>query len=156
MTKSRKLVSLELALKQIIKDLNVEIIKDATKKTDKWFYRCSDEDLPEDNILHIHSIELDKKSLEMGKGSPMLLAHQTMLEKKMQELKPSEKISNTLIDMGARIGKLMEITKDATDITSEKGTEISDEEKQNIAKAIKNVEEMIAKLKIAIDKDGKN
>ena len=58
--------------------------------------------------------------------------------------------------MGARIGKLMEITKDATDITSEKGTEISEEEKQNIATAIKNVEEMIAKLKIAIDKAEKN
>jgi len=156
MTKSRKFISLEISLKQILKDLEEGKIKEATKKSNKWFYRCSDPDIPEDNIHHIDSIELDKKSLESGKGHPMLTAHQAILEKEIINLNSSERVSNTLIDIGVNLGKLMETTKDATKIKSEGGKEITIKEQQIIADSIKKVEEKITKLKVIITKNKKD
>ena len=48
----RKLVSLEQALKQAIRDLGDEGIKEVTNKSHSHFRKCSDENNPENNIHH--------------------------------------------------------------------------------------------------------
>ena len=148
----RDFLSIEQALKAIIKDLKEDRIKEATDKSESFFRKCSD---PQDgkNIDHQDSIKLDIASLKEGKGSPMLTAHQDQIEKATKDLKQSEKITNTLIDMGSRIGHLMEVTKDATDPASPGGKGISNYEKEEIYKAVKEVEDKIAALKLTIAKE---
>ena len=53
--------------------------------------------------------------------------------------------------MGVRIGRLMEVTKGATDPSSPGGKEISQLEKEKIYKAIKDVEGKISDLKLSIE-----
>ena len=65
----------------------------------------------------------------------------------LKDLNKSKKITSTLIDMGVRIGRLMEVTKKATDPSSIGGKEISQLEKEKIYKAIKDVEGKISDLK---------
>ena len=55
---SRKLISLEGALKEVIKDLKSEALKDVTGKTESHFRKCSDENDTQD-IHHIDSIKID-------------------------------------------------------------------------------------------------
>ena len=91
----RDFLSIEQALKAIIKDLKEDRIKEATDKSESFFRKCSD---PQDgkNIDHQDSIKLDIASLKEGKGSPMLIAHQDQIEKATKDLKQSEKITAQL------------------------------------------------------------
>jgi hypothetical protein len=52
--------------------------------------------------------------------------------------------------MGGRVGNLMDISQDALSPNSEIGEEISKQEKDRIYKAINEVEEKIAKLKLSM------
>ena len=61
-----------------------------------------------------------------------------------------EDVSRNLINIGGRIGNLMDITDKALHPGSPKGEEISKKEKDNILNAISEVEEKIAKLKLSI------
>ena len=77
---SRKLVSLEIALKEIIKDLKDEGLKKATGKSESHFRKCSAENDFDHNIHHKDSVAIDIESLKRGFGSPMLTAHEDLLE----------------------------------------------------------------------------
>ena len=55
---SRKLVSLEITLKEIIKDLKADALKEITGKSESHFRKCSDENDTQD-IHHIDSIKID-------------------------------------------------------------------------------------------------
>ena len=146
----RNIISLEQALKSLIKYLNEDKIKEATNKTEIWFRKCSDPHEKDKNIDHLDSIKLDIASLKQGKGSPMLQAHKNQVEKVMMDLKKTKKIENTLIDITADMGDLMKIYKDATNPKSRAGEEIDDFEKEQIYDAIKRLEDQISELKIHI------
>jgi hypothetical protein len=85
-----------------------------------------------------------------GLGSPMLSAHQYQIDKALTSGKNLENITTSLIDTGARIGRLMEVTKLALDANSSAGKAISKMEKEQIYKSIRDVEEKISNLKLSI------
>ena len=126
---SRKLISLEGALKEVIKDLKSEALKDVTGKTESHFRKCSDENDTQD-VHHIDSIKIDIECLKRGLGSPMLTAHEDMLEATNPEYKNLDNASNTLINIGAKIGRLMETTQKAINPEGESGQKISETEKK--------------------------
>ena len=130
---SRKLISLESALKEVIKDLKSEALKDVTGKTESHFRKCSDENDTQD-IHHIDSIKIDIECLKRGLGSPMLTAHEDMLEATNPEYKNLDNASNTLINIGAKIGRLMETTQKAINPEGESGNRISETEKNTLVK----------------------
>ena len=147
----RKLLSLELALKNIIKELKKDEIKKITGKSESHFRKCTDEQNFDHNIHHIDSIRLDLEFRRRKLGSPMLEAHESMLEAADLKLGKLDNTSNTLIDISAKIGRLMEATKDAIDVESEGGTKFSKNEKEKINVAIEEVEKKILTLKQIID-----
>ena len=149
---SRKLISLENTIKEIIKDLKDEGLKSATGKSESHFRKCSDENDSQD-IHHIDSIKIDIECLKRGLGNPMLSAHEDMLEAINPEYKNLDNASNTLINIGAKIGRLMETTQKAIGDDSDMGKKLSQKEKQSIHKSIDEVEEKILELKIIIDKN---
>ena len=151
---SRKLISLEGALKEVIKDLKSEALKDVTGKTESHFRKCSDENDTQD-IHHIDSIKIDIECLKRGLGSPMLTAHEDMLEATNPEYKNLDNASNTLINIGAKIGRLMETTQKAINPEGESGNRISETEKKHISKAHNDVEDKILELKLIIEKANK-
>ena len=151
---SRKLISLEGALKEIIKDLKSEALKDVTGKTESHFRKCSDENDTQD-IHHIDSIKIDIECLKRGLGSPMLTAHEDMLEATNPEYKNLDNASNTLINIGAKIGRLMETTQKAINPEGESGQKISETERKHISKAITDVEDKILQLRVIIDRSNK-
>jgi len=151
---SRKLVSLESALKEVIKDLKTDALKDATGKSESHFRKCSDENDTQD-IHHIDSIKIDIECLKRGLGNPMLTAHEDMLEATNPEYKNLDNASNTLINIGAKIGRLMETTQKAINPKGESGKKISETEKKHISKALNDVEDKILELKLIIERSNK-
>ena len=147
----RKLLSLELALKNIIKELKKDEIKKITGKSESHFRKCTDEQDLDHNIHHADSIKLDLEFRRRKLGSPMLEAHESMLEAADLKLGKLDNTSNTLIDISAKIGRLMEATKDAIEVDSEGGTKFSKNEKEKINVAIEEVEKKILTLKQIID-----
>ena len=148
----RDFISIEQALKFLIKELGDIKIKEATNKSESWFRKCSDPQDRDKNILHKDSVKLDIAALKEGRGAPLITAHQALLDLALKDLNKSKKITSTLIDMGVRIGRLMEVTKGATDTSGPGGKEISQLEKEKIYKAIKDVEGKISDLKLSIAK----
>ena len=151
---SRKLISLENALKEIVKDLKDEGLKSATGKSESHFRKCSDENDTQD-IHHIDSIKIDIECLKRGLGNPMLTAHEDMLEATNPDYKNLDNASNTLINIGAKIGRLMETTQKAINPKGEKGHKISETEKKHISKALNDVEDKILELKLIIERSNK-
>ena len=148
---SRKLISLEGALKEVIKDLKSEAFKDVTGKTESHFRKCTDEQDLDHNIQHLDSVKLDLEFRRRKLGSPMLEAHESMLEAADLKLGKLDSASNTLIDISAKIGRLMEATKDAIEVDSEGGTKFTKNEKEKVNVAIEEVEKKILTLKQIID-----
>jgi len=152
---SRKLISLEGALKEVIKNLKSEALKDATGKSESHFRKCSDENDTQD-IHHIDSIKIDIECLKRGYTyAPMLTAHEDMLEATKSEYKNLDNASNTLINIGAKIGRLMETTQKAINPEGESGQKISETERKHISKAITDVEDKILQLRMIIDRSNK-
>ena len=150
---SRKLISLEGALKEVIKDLKSETLKDVTGKTESHFRKCSDENDLEHHIYHKDSVNLDITSMRAGKGHPLLTAHETLLNNALKSKNEVENITSTLINMGGRLGNLMDVTNKALDPNGHGGSDITPQEKDRIYKAIKEVEEKIVNLKLSIGLD---
>ena len=150
---SRKLISLEGALKEVIKDLKSEALKDATGKSESHFRKCSDENDLEHHIYHKDSVNLDITSMRAGKGHPLLTAHETLLNNALKSKNEVENITSTLINMGGRLGNLMDVTNKALDPNGHGGSDITPQEKDRIYKAIKEVEGKIVNLKLSIGLD---
>ena len=69
------------------------------------------------------------------------------MDKAMEGSNQKPDISSSLLKMGDRLGKLMGVTEAALDINSPGGSSISKAEKEEIYKAIAEVEEKISSLK---------
>ena len=83
-------------------------------------------------------------------GTPLPDYFNLKLEYELRKINEYENISNVLINIGGRIGNLMDITQEAIGPSGPKGSNISKEEKQKIFKAVSEVDEKIAKLKLSI------
>ena len=93
--------------------------------------------------------EIDKSKFEYW-GTPFLDHLNFKLEYELRKINEYENISSVLINIGGRIGNLMDITQEAINPAGQAGSYISNEEKQKIFKAVNEVEEKIAKLKLSI------
>ena len=150
MTKIREPLSVEKILINIISKLKENEIKEFTGKSISHYRKCSDPD-DKDHNLHLNdAIKLDILSVKSQKGTPFLDHISLIINKEFSDMERLEDVSRNLINIGGRIGNLMDITDKALHPESPKGEEISKKEKDNIFNAISEVEEKIAKLKLSI------
>ena len=150
MTKIREPLSIEKILKDLIGKLKENEIKEFTGKSISHFRKCSDPDNKDHNLHLDDAIKLDILSLRSQNGSPFLDNIELIIDQEFNELEKLKDVSRILNNIGGRIGNLMDVTEQATSPESQKGTEISTKEKDNIFKAISEVEEKIAKLKLSV------
>ena len=151
MTKIRDILSVEQALMQALQNLSDQDVKNSTNKSKSNFRKCAD---PEDKTTFLYqedAIKLDIASMKNKKGHPLLTLHQTLIDKAMQHHNDTGSVTQSLLHMGERIGKLMGVTEKAMDPNSPGGTSINKIEKENIYEAIKEVEAKIALLKKSIE-----
>ena len=151
MTKIRDILSVEQALMQALQNLSDEDVKNNTNKSKSNFRKCAD---PEDKTTFLYqddAIKLDIASMKNKKGHPLLTLHQTLIDKAMQHHNDTGSVTQSLLHMGERIGKLMGVTEKAIDPKSPGGASINKIEKENIYEAIKEVEAKIALLKKSIE-----
>ena len=150
MTKLRKPLSIEFVLSQALIKLNEMEIKNFTGKTISHFRKCGDADDKDHNISFSDAIKLDTLLQQKKLGTPLLDYFNLKLEYELRKINEYENISNVLINIGGRIGNLMDITQEAIDPASPQGSAVTDQEKQKIFKAVSEVEEKIAKLKLSV------
>ena len=150
MTKLRKPLSIESILSGVIKDLNEDNVKELTGKSLSHFRKCSDPDDKDHSIHFSDAIKLDILLQKKKFGTPFLDNFTLNLDKEFKKINDYENISNTLLKIGGRIGNLMDITTEAIHPESPDGELISKIEKDQIFKAISDLEEKIAKLKLSI------
>ena len=150
MTKLRAPLTVEHVLSQVINKLEENEVKNITNKSISHFRKCSDPD-DKDHILHyIDAIKLDILMQRKSLGTPFIDNFSLTLEDEFNKVNVYENVASTLIKMGGRVGNLMDTTHDAMSPDSPMGKEISKTEKDQIYKAINEVEEKIAKLKLSI------
>ena len=150
MTKIREPLTVEHILSLVISKLDKDEIKVITNKSISHFRKCSD---PDDNDHKLHyndAIKLDILMQRKALGTPFVDNFSLLLSSEFNKDNLYENITNTLIKMGGRVGNLMDISQDALSPNSEIGEEISKQERDRIYKAINEVEEKIAKLKLSM------
>jgi len=150
MTKLRKPLTVEHVLSSVIKDLDENNVKELTGKSLSHFRKCSDPADKDHNLHFIDAIKLDLILQKSQNGTPFLDNFEVMLNEELENIKTTENISNTLINIGGRIGNLMDVTNESLSPDSQDGENLSNKEKDQIHKAIKEVEEKMARLKLSI------
>ena len=150
MTKLRKPLSIEFVLSQVLTKLDEIEIKNSTGKSISHFRKCGDEDDKDHNISFSDAIKLDILLQQKKLGTPLLDYFNLKIEYELRKINEYENISNVLINIGGRIGNLMDITQEAIEPSGPRGSNITKEEKQKIFKAVSEVDEKIAKLKLSI------
>ena len=150
MVKLREPLSIEFVLSQFLKKLNEEEVKKTTGKSISHFRKCGDSDDKDHNLHLIDAIKLDILLQYKQLGTPFLDCFNLLLEYELRKINEYENITNVLINIGGRVGNLMDVTQKATDPSSEQGATVSEAEKQKIFKAVSQLEEKIAKLKLSV------
>ena len=132
MTKLSEPLSVEKILKSIISKLKENEIEEFTGKSISHFRKCSDPD-DKDHNLHLNdAIKLDVLSVKSQKGTPFLDHISLIINKEFSDMDKLEDVSRNLINIGGRIGNLMDITDRALHPESPKREEIKKKEKDNI------------------------
>lgn len=150
MTILRKPLTVEHILASIIKDLNEDQVKELTGKSLSHFRKCSDPNDKDHNLHFADAIKLDLILQKSQKGTPFLDNFEVLLNNELSNMDNPNNISNTLINIGGRIGKLMDVTNQSIDPESHEGENISNIEKERIHRAIREVEEKMARLKLSV------
>ena len=78
---------------------------------------------------------------------------EALIERCKSKTSEYDNITSSLLNIGGRIGSLMEKIKDYTHIHSEGGIRLTKREKDEIYKSIASLEEKIITLKMAVDND---
>ena len=157
MVKIRKIASIERGLEEVVQSLTDEEIKQAINKGSSYVRKCSDPQPDNDgvkrNIDHIDSVKLDIKCIEKGISPPLLTAHQFIIDQAKSEHKTNlGEVNEMLVKFSILEGELNKVVIEATDPTSPGGEKIDELEKKKVFEAIKNIEDKILKIKLAIDK----
>ena len=150
MTKIRDYLSIEQVLSQVIKKLDENEIKNFTNKTISHFRKCSDPDDKDHTLYLSDAIKLDILMQRKSFGTPLMDNFQLILDDEINKINSFENVENTLIKIGGRVGNLMDVIQEAISPESSLGKELSNNEKDIISKAITEVEEKVAKLKLSI------
>lgn len=158
MPKIRKIASIERGLEEVVQSLTEEEIKQAINKGASYVRKCSDPHEDNDgvkrNIDHIDSVKLDIKCIEKGISPPLLTAHQFIIDQAKSEHKTNlGEVNEMLVKFSILEGELNKVVIQATDPASPGGKKIDDLEKKKVFEAIKNMEDKILKIKLAIDKN---
>ena len=157
MPKIRKIASIERGLEEVVQSLTEEEIKQAINKGSSYVRKCSDPQPDNDgvkrNIDHVDSVKLDIKCIEKGISPPLLTAHQFIIDQAKSEHKINlGEVNKMLVKFSILEGELNKVVIEATDPTSPGGEKIDELEKKKVFEAIKNIEDKILKIKLAIDK----
>ena len=148
-------LSLEKGLDNVLKHLSKDEIKEAIGKSRDYIAKCSNPDPDETgtrrNIDHIDSVKLDMACIVKGVEAPMLKAHQYMLEE-IKSKNISNDVNKMLIKLTILDADLKKEVLEAQNPESKGGTKITREEQEKINDAIKNIEDKILKIKLAINK----
>ena len=150
MTKIREPLTVEHILSQVINKLDEKEIKNITNKSISHFRKCSDSDDKDHNLHFVDAVKLDILMQRKSLGTPFIDNFSLTLEDEFNKVNVYENVASALIKIGGRVGNLMDTTHDAMSPDSPMGKEISKTEKDQIYKAINEVEEKIAKLKLSI------
>ena len=137
-------------MNQFLKKLDEEEVKRTTGKSVSHFRKCGDSDDKDHNHHLVDAIKLDVLLQQKQLGTPFLDCFNLFLEYELRKINEYENISSVLINIGGRIGNLMDITQEAINPAGQAGSNISNQEKQKIFKAVNEVEEKIAKLKLSV------
>ena len=150
MTKIRTPLTIEHILAEVLKKIDADELKKITGKSISHFRKCSDPD-DKDHNLHLNdAINLDIIMQKSQRGTPFIDNINLIIENEFNAQERAEDVSKNLLNIGGRIGNLMDVAQNALDPDSPDGIEISTKEKDNIYRAITEVEEKIAKLKLSI------
>ena len=157
MPKIRKIASIERGLEEVVQSLTEEEIKQAINKGSSYVRKCSDPNPDNEgvkrNISHGDSVKLDIKCIEKGISPPLLTAHQFIIDQAKSEHKTNlGEVNEMLVKFSILEGELNKVVIQATDPASPGGKKIDDLEKKKVFEAIKNIEDKILKIKLAIDK----
>jgi len=150
MTKSRDPLTIEQVLSFALNKINDDEVRNISGKTVSHFRKCSDHDDKDHNLYFDDAIKLDILMQKKGLGTPFLDNFGLKLSEEFKKINEFENISNVLINIGGRIGNLMDVAQDAINPAGHQGENISPTEKDKILKAISEVEEKIAKLKLSV------
>ena len=150
MTKIRKILTVEQVLSFALSKINDDEVKNISGKTVSHFRKCSDHDDKDHNLYFDDAIKLDILMQKKGLGTPFLDNFGLKLSEEFKKINEFENISNVLINIGGRIGNLMDVTQDAINPAGAQGENISLTEKDKILKATSEVEDKIAKLKLSV------
>jgi len=158
MPKLRKIASIERGLEEVVQSLTEEEIKQAINKGSSYVRKCSDPNPDNEgvkrNISHGDSVKLDIKCIEKGISPPLLTAHQFIIDQAKSEHKTNlGEVNEMLVKFSILEGELNKVVIQATDPESPGGKKIDDLEKKKVFEAIKNIEDKILKIKLAIDKN---
>ena len=157
MPKIRKIASIERGLEEVVQSLTEEEIKQAINKGSSYVRKCSDPNPDNDgikrNIDHIDSVKLDIKCIQKGISPPLLSAHQFMIDQEKSKNRSNfGEVNQMLVKFSILEGELNKVVIEATDPKSPDGEKITALEKKKVFEAIKNIEDKILKIKLAIDK----
>ena len=157
MPKIRKIASIERGLEEVVQSLTEEEIKQAINKGSSYVRKCSDPQPDNDgikrNINHEDSVKLDIKCIQKGISPPLLTAHQFMVDQEKSKNRSNfGEVNQMLVKFSILEGELNKVVIEATDPKSPDGEEITALEKKKVFEAIKNIEDKILKIKLAIDK----
>ena len=157
MPKIRKIASIERGLEEVVQALTEEEIKQAINKGSSYVRKCSDPSPDNDgikrNIDHIDSVKLDIKCIQKGISPPLLSAHQFMIDQEKSKNRSNfGEVNQMLVKFSILEGELNKVVIEATDPKSPDGEKITALEKKKVFEAIKNIEDKILKIKLAIDK----
>ena len=150
MTKIRESLTVEQVLSFALNKINDDEVRNISGKTISHFRKCSDPDDKDHNLYFDDAIKLDILMQKKGLGTPFLDNFGLKLSDEFKKINEFENISNVLINIGGRIGNLMDVTQDAINPAGLQGKNISPIENEKILKAISEVEGKIAKLKLSV------
>ena len=158
MPKIRKIASIERGLEEVVQSLTEEEIKQAINKGSSYVRKCSDPNPDNEgvkrNIDHVDSVKLDIKCIQKGISPPLLTAHQFMVDHEKSENRSNfGEVNQMLVKFSILEGELNKVVIEATDPKSPDGEKITALEKKKVFEAIKNIEDKILKIKLAIDKN---
>lgn len=148
---TREFLSIEQALNYALEQLSENEVLENTKREKIHFIRYANPKEGDRNISQHDAINIDVALMKKNKGHPLLDVHEAIMNKAMEGSNLKADISRTLLNMGDRLGRLMGVTEKAMQENSPGGASISKSEKEEIYKAIAEVEEKISTLKKALD-----
>ena len=163
MAKIRKIASIERGIEEILQALSDQEIKDTIGKGSSYLRKCSDPDRDTEgrdsegvkrNIDHVEAVKLDKKCVQKGISPPLLTAHQFIIDQeKSNNQSNMEDVNKMLVKFSILEGELNKVVIEVTDPKGPEGENITGLEKKKVFDAIKNIEDKILKIKLAIDKN---